>query len=425
MVLDHRAGVAREVGAAAHEPGHLVDQCLEAGAAGLAGGDLVAGRPRRQGVLPAGQPSEVDGRLVGLAVAVPRGQPLLPRLAGLAAPASGGPVEVEHVVGHPERLVGRQAQDLLGGPHLVVAQRVAVGVGGVGEVGGGPPDVAAQDQQRRGLVVGRGPPQRGLEPVDVVRHLAELVDVPPVALEALDHVVGQRELGLAVDADVVVVVDVDEPTEPQVAGEGGGLVADALHQVAVAADHVGVVVAHLGAEPGPEPALGHAQAHGVGEPLAQRPGGDLDSRGVVDLGVPRGLRAPLPEVAQVVEGQPVTREVEHRVEQDRGVPGREDEAVAVGPVGRLGVVVHDPRPQDVGQRSQRHGGAGVAVLRGLGTVHGQPADHVDGALLEVGIRGHAPATLVGVGNAPDPARSLFAGCSPVRITRRGRARCWR
>ena len=82
------------------------------------------------------------------------------------------------------------------------------------------------------------------------------------------------------------------------AGERRGLVADALLEVAVAADHEGVVVADVGAEAGPQEPLGHAHADGVGHALAQRAGGDLDPERVVDLGVARRLRAPLPELAR-------------------------------------------------------------------------------------------------------------------------------
>ena len=55
--------------------------------------------------------------------------------------------------------------------------------------------------------------------------------------------------------------------------------------------------------------------------------------GVAVLGVARGARAPLAELPEVVELEPVPGEVEHRVEQHRRVAGGEHEPVAVGPVG--------------------------------------------------------------------------------------------
>ena len=67
--------------------------------------------------------------------------------------------------------------------------------------------------------------------------------------------------------------------------------------------------------------------------------------------------------------------------------GRQDEAVAVGPVGIGGVIGHDPGPEHVGQGSERHRRALVAAVGGSGRVHGQTPDHVDGSLLEIGV-GH-------------------------------------
>ena len=49
--------------------------------------------------------------------------------------------------------------------------------------------------------------------------------VPAVGLEAPADVLGERELGVAVDGDVVVVVDDDQPAQPEVAGERRRLVA--------------------------------------------------------------------------------------------------------------------------------------------------------------------------------------------------------
>ena len=126
----------------------------------------------------------------------------------------------------------------------------------------------------------------------------------------------------------------------------------------------------------------------VADALAERAGGDLDAVGVAALGVAGRLRAPLPEVAQVVEAQVVAGEVEHRVQEDRRVPGREHEPIAVGPVRGAGVVAHDPRPEDVGERRQGHRGALVTRPRGVRRIHRQTADHVDGSLLEIG-RGHS------------------------------------
>ncbi len=390
LVVELHPGVAGQVGPAGEQAGHHVGDGVQHLGAGLAGGEgLAAGLPARQLGLPALEAVAAEARVVGGPIAVPGVAPLLPGPTGAGATAAGLAVELEHVVGDVEGLLGRQAEDLLGDADLVLAEGAAVGFGVVGELRRGVADVAAQHDERRAVLDRLGPPEGGGQGGGVVRRLADVVDVPAVGLEPLHRVVAQRELGGPVDGDVVVVVDVDQPAEAEVAGEGGGLVADALLQVAVRADHVGEVVGELGAEAGAEPPLGdpHADAHA--EALAERAGRDLDAAGVVHLGVPGGHRAPLAERLQVLEGEPEAGEVQHRVEQHRGVAAGEHEPVAVGPVRVLRVVVHDIGPQHVGQRGEGHRRARVAGVGGLGHVHGQASDDVDGALLEV-VVGHAP-----------------------------------
>ena len=178
-----------------------------------------------------------------------------------------------------------------------------------------------------------------LEPIDVVRHLAEVADAPAVGLEALLDVVVVGQLGRPVDGDVVVVVEGDEAAETEVAGQRGRLVGDALHEAAVAGHDVGVVVAHVGAEAVAHDTLGDGHADRVAETLAQRARGHLDARRVAALGVARRLAAPLAELAQVLEREVVPGQVQEGVLEDAGVAVGEDETVTVGPVRIVRVVV--------------------------------------------------------------------------------------
>ncbi len=173
-----------------------------------------------------------------------------------------------------------------------------MGLGGVGVLGRRVPDVAAQHDHARAGGLGHRLAEPGLERVEVVGHLTQLHDVPAVGLEPLGHVVGVRELGGSVDGDVVVVVDVGEAAQPEVTGDRRRLVADALLEVAVAAEHERVVVDDLLAEPGAQVRLGETDADAVGEALTERTGGDLDTGHVRVLGVTGRLRAPLAEVAR-------------------------------------------------------------------------------------------------------------------------------
>ena len=92
------------------------------------------------------------------------------------------------------------------------------------------------------------------------------------------------------NGDVVVVVDHDEVAELQVAGHGRSLGGDTLHSAAVTEEGVCVVVEQLVArlvEDGGRVPLSNGKTDSVGETLAERTSGDLDTGGVVGLRVTR------------------------------------------------------------------------------------------------------------------------------------------
>ena len=161
-----------------------------------------------------------------------RGAALLPRFA-VAAPALPGLAVVrEHVVGHVEVLVGRQSEDLLDGATssspsgLPCATSVSV------YFGDGQPMWLRSTTSARPLRFGhalrgcRLRARRGRSPPRRARRRASRR--PRSACATSSRV---RELGRAVDRDVVVVVDVDEAPETEVPGERRRLVADAFLEV--------------------------------------------------------------------------------------------------------------------------------------------------------------------------------------------------
>ena len=174
------------------------------------------------------------------------------------------------------------------------------------------------------------------------------------------------------------------------AGERGRLAADALLEVAVAADGVDVVVERalalggVGVEQAALAAGGHRHAHGVGDALAERAGRGLDAGGVAVLGVARGLGAPGPQALQVVELEAEATEEELGVEGDARVPAGQHEPVATGPRRVGGGVPHLLLEQQVGQRGQAHRRAGVAVAHLLHRVHREDAAGVHRPLVEFG-----------------------------------------
>ena len=260
-------------------------------------------------------------------------------------------------------------------------------------------DVAVHDDQRRPVAraqEGAEGPRQHLQVVGV----ADAGDVPAVADEARGHVVAEGQRGVALDGDVVVVVDPAEVGELQVAGERGRLGRDAFHHAAVAAQGVDVEVDQVLeaglVEVGGHPAAGDGHADAVGQPLPERAGGGLDAAGPAVLRVAGTAAVELPEaldrlqrhrrLAQrlvVLADRLHPRQVQQRVQQHRGVAGREDEAVAVGPDRVLRVEAQELLPQAVGHGRQGHRRARVPGVGRLDGVHRQRADRVDARRIEI------------------------------------------
>src|SRR5438046_818143 len=121
--------------------------------------------------------------------------------------------------------------------------------------------------------------ERRVERTEVVS-VRHALHVPAVALEPLGRIVREREIGLPVNSDAVVVVDPDQPAELQMTGERAGLVRDALHQVAVGREEIGAMVDDGMARPVEqlsEVGLRERHSHGVPDALTERAGRGLDA----------------------------------------------------------------------------------------------------------------------------------------------------
>jgi len=277
-----------------------------------------------------------------------------------------------------ERLVG-QAEGLVGGGGIL-GTPLAVGLGGARHLGDAPPDLGAGDDQLGAPVVLRlGLREGGQEAIQIMAvHRAR---VPAEGGENGGGVLALGHLGHGVEGDVVGIVDQDQVVELVVAGEGGGLAGHALLQAAVAGEADDMVIED-GVAGGVEAGHGHpggdGVADGVGHALAERAGGRLDARRPDVLGMARGERAGLAELLQFVQRQRVTGQMEPSVEEHRAVPGREDEAVAVDPLG-CGRVEPQAFPEERGpDLGAAEGQAEVAGGTGVHGVDGETAGFVGG-----------------------------------------------
>ena len=360
-------GVA-EIRAAADQAGDRARQRLDDLLAALARRELRAGELRGP-LHMLGNIAEIRIDARGERLAARAEHARIPRLARRFALAIARLQVLVHGRRHGEARLGIEADGQLGRRHFIGAEGRAMHLRRARHLRRTKADRRAALDERRAARVGN----RGAQGVVDRGHVVaiDLRHLPAVRGKARRDVFGERDLGRAVDADVVVVVEDDEAPQAEVAGERGGLRGDAFHQAAVAGDDVGVVVAQICAIFFAKPSLGDRHADAVGEALAQRTRRRLDAGRVAALRVARRLAAQLPELPQIIERQRVAVEVQQRVLQHRAVSRRKDEAIAVRPIRRGRVELEEARPQHVGdvRHAERH--PGVPGVGGLDAVDGQ------------------------------------------------------
>ena len=235
--IDRGAVTLRQVGRTAPQLRQDRIQGSENLAGGLPGGHaLRIGVPGRQGVRPAlrqragGQPFQQRAAIGG--AGPPRIEALLPSGVRLLAP-DGDPAGVlKHLRGDLKGSVGVEAEDVLGRPDLVLAQRRPVGGPGVLLVRRGPADDRPQHDQRRAAGLGLGGGQRAVDRRQVLA-IVDVLHVPAVGLIPHADVLSERDAGVVLDRDPVGVVDQDQVPQLLGTGQRRCLAADTLLEVAV------------------------------------------------------------------------------------------------------------------------------------------------------------------------------------------------
>ena len=124
-------------------------------------------------------------------------------------------------------------------------------------------------------------------------------------------------------------------------------------------------------------AFGHRHADCHGQALTQRAGGAFDPGQLGIFGVAGTGAVQLAEIADVIHRRRgVAGQVQQRIDQHRAMPGREHEAVAIGPFRGGGIELEELAEQHGGDIGHAHRHAGVAGIGRLDRVHRKRANGV-------------------------------------------------
>src|ERR1044071_3674558 len=177
--------------------------------------------------------------------------------------------------------------------------------------------------------------------------------MPAVSLETLRAIFGEAQIGGTGKRNPVVVVEVDQLPQFQVAGETRRFRGNTFHQVAVADDGVSKVIDDLESRPivaRRQMSFGHRQADAIAEPLAQRPCGGFHAGRQLAFRMTWSEAAPLAKLFKLLEGKVVSSQKKHAVEQHGAVAGRQDKTITIPPLRIPRIVLEKARPESIGGR---------------------------------------------------------------------------
>jgi hypothetical protein len=108
----------------------------------------------------------------------------------------------------------------------------------------------------------------------------------------LYYILGEGAVGVAIDGNVVIVVDCNKVAELQMPCQRGSLAGHALLHASIAQEDICVVVDQLKSGLVVDSGTmlrGNGKTHGVGKALSKRSTGNFDTVGIVSLGVAGGF----------------------------------------------------------------------------------------------------------------------------------------
>jgi hypothetical protein len=257
----------------------------------------------------------------------------------------------------------RPLESLTGSSSLSSTERGTVDIMGISLVRGSISN-QSRDLDKRRLICDRLGSCDGIfHAVKVVVSILDMLDVPSHSLITSADIFSERDLGVSINGDSVVIIKGNELAESPMASERCGLRGNTLHVATITHDNVGVVVdeIHTGLiETGSQVFLSKGKTNTVGNSLAEGAGGNLNTLGKEILGVTGGLGSPLTELLEVLNAHVIAEQVEERVLEHGAVTSREDKAVAVGPFGVLGVCSDELLEENIRHGSASHGKTGMA-----------------------------------------------------------------
>ena len=389
LVLHLRLVGWSQVSTAAHEAWHDILQLVDDVAGqGTAGSRLLSRSP--EGLILQDSLHSILG--VELVVEsrccrelrLPLSEHLIPLVLCFLTFGSLGCIVGIDLLRHSKRLAS-PAQVLLGCLQVFLPQRLAMSTGLALLCRTAVADLGMDGNKGRTLLVSLcfldGPADSSQ--ISAVSHIDSL---EAECLHALLHILSEGNISIALDGNVVAVIDDNQLGQAKGACQGEGLGGNTLHHAAITAQGKGIMVIHRIArlvELLSQMCLGNCHAHCHAHACPQRAGSCLNAYSVAVLRMARSQGIQLTEILQVIHGQAVAKEMQQGIQHGGAMAAGQDKAVPVQPLWIFRIVAHVLAPQLVSDWRTAHRQARMAGLRLLNHLGSQNTDSIYTGVLNI------------------------------------------
>ena len=161
-------------------------------------------------------------------------------------------------------------------------------------------------------------------------------------------ILGKSDIRAALDRNLVRIIEHDKLGQAKRASQREGFRRNTFHHAAITAQSEGIVIYYIIArlvERSSQMSLSHSHADSHAHACTQRAGRSFDTSRMTILRMTRRQGSILTELFHVVHSQSIAIEMKQGIQQRRTMTTRQDEAVAVGPLRILSIMIHMIAPQ--------------------------------------------------------------------------------
>mmetsp|Transcript_6851 Transcript_6851/g.13635 ORF Transcript_6851/g.13635 Transcript_6851/m.13635 type:complete len:272 (-) Transcript_6851:81-896(-) len=210
--------------------------------------------------------------------------------------------------------------------------------------------------------------------------ISHMLNVPSHCFITGSNILGERDVGMAINGNAVVIVQSNQLSESPMPGKGSSFGRNTFHVATISHDDICVVINQVHSRlvvASCQVLLSNCKSNCISNSLSQWPSCDFDSLGQEILWMSWGLRSPLTELLQVLNSHVVSHQVKERVVKHRSVSSGQNKAITTQPGYVFWIGCHEILEEDIGHGSTPHRKSRMSRVSLVHTINRKETNGID------------------------------------------------